>query len=51
VGEPIGRETYGGSNIRNFGGVRSEANEWMGRQHSIVIHLPPVATVAFKLER
>jgi 1,4-alpha-glucan branching enzyme len=44
-------ETYGGSNIGNFGGVQSENREWMGREHSIVIHLPPLATVAFKLER
>ena len=43
-------ETYGGSNIGNLGGVPSEAHEWMGREHSIVIHLPPLATVAFKLE-
>jgi 1,4-alpha-glucan branching enzyme len=44
-------ETYGGSNVGNFGGVQSEAREWMGREHSIVIHLPPLATVAFKLEK
>ena len=44
-------ETYGGSNIGNLGGVQSEAREWMGREHSIVIHLPPLATVAFKLEK
>ena len=44
-------ETYGGSNVGNFGGVQSEAREWMGREHSIVIHLPPLATLAFKLER
>jgi 1,4-alpha-glucan branching enzyme len=44
-------ETYGGSNVGNLGGVHSEAREWMGREHSIVIHLPPVATVAFKLEK
>jgi hypothetical protein len=24
---------------------------WMGRQYSILIHLPPLATLAFKLER
>jgi hypothetical protein len=23
----------------------------MGREHSILIHLPPLATVAFKLEK
>jgi len=44
-------ETYGGSNIGNLGGVQSEAREWMGREHSILIHLPPLATLAFKLEK
>jgi 1,4-alpha-glucan branching enzyme len=44
-------ETYGGSNVGNYGGVQSEDREWMGRQHSILIHLPPLAAVAFKLER
>jgi 1,4-alpha-glucan branching enzyme len=44
-------ETYGGSNVGNYGGVQSEGREWMGRQYSIVIHLPPLATVAFKLEK
>jgi len=44
-------ETYGGSNVGNLGGVKSEAHEWMGREHSILIHLPPLATVAFKLEK
>jgi 1,4-alpha-glucan branching enzyme len=43
-------DTYGGSNIGNFGGVRSEARQWMAREHSILIHLPPLATVALKLE-
>ncbi len=44
-------ETYGGSNVGNYGGVRSENVPWMAREHSILIHLPPLATVAFKLER
>jgi 1,4-alpha-glucan branching enzyme len=44
-------ETYGGSNVGNYGGVRNEDVPWMGRQYSILIHLPPLATVAFKLER
>jgi 1,4-alpha-glucan branching enzyme len=44
-------ETYGGSNVGNYGGVQSEDREWMGRQHSILIHLPPLAALAFKLER
>ncbi len=44
-------ETYGGSNVGNYGGVRSENVPWMAREHSLLIHLPPLATVAFKLER
>ena len=44
-------ETYGGSNVGNYGGVQSEDREWMGRQHSLLINLPPLATVAFKLEK
>jgi 1,4-alpha-glucan branching enzyme len=44
-------ETYGGSNVGNLGGVHSEAREWMGREYSILIHLPPLATLAFKLQR
>jgi 1,4-alpha-glucan branching enzyme len=44
-------ETYGGSNVGNFGGVQTEDVPWMGRQHSILIHLPPLATLAFKLQR
>ena len=44
-------ETYGGSNIGNLGGVQSEAREWMGREHSILVHLPPLAILAFKLEK
>src|SRR3954469_7910268 len=44
-------ETYGGSNVGNLGGVQSESREWMGREHSILIHLPPLATVALKLEK
>ncbi|MEY2481132.1 MAG: 1,4-alpha-glucan branching enzyme [Verrucomicrobiota bacterium] len=44
-------ETYGGSNVGNFGGAQSENTPWMAREHSIMIQLPPLATVAFKLER
>jgi 1,4-alpha-glucan branching enzyme len=44
-------ETYGGSNVGNFGGVPSQELPWMGREHSILIHLPPLATLAFRLER
>ena len=44
-------ETYGGSNVGNFGGIQTQDVPWMGRQHSILIHLPPLATVAFKLQK
>jgi 1,4-alpha-glucan branching enzyme len=44
-------ETHGGSNVGNYGGVQTEDVHWMSRQCSILIHLPPLATVAFKLQR
>jgi 1,4-alpha-glucan branching enzyme len=44
-------ETYGGSNVGNLGGVRSEQHRSQERDHSILIQLPPLATLAFKLER
>ena len=44
-------ETYSGTNIGNFGGVQTQDVPWMGRAQSILIHLPPLATVAFKLEK
>ena len=43
-------ETYGGSNVGNLGGVQTEEVPWMGRDHSILVHLPPLATVALKLD-
>jgi len=43
-------ETYGGSNVGNLGGVHSEPVPWMGREHSILIQLPPLGTLAFKAE-
>jgi 1,4-alpha-glucan branching enzyme len=44
-------ETYGGGNVGNLGGVQTQDVPWMGREHSILIHFPPLATLAFKLER
>jgi len=44
-------ETYGGSNVGNLGGVQAGEVPWMGREHSILIHLPPLATMAFKLDQ
>jgi 1,4-alpha-glucan branching enzyme len=43
-------ETYGGSNVGNMGGFEAEEFPWQARTHSLMISLPPLATVAFKLE-
>ena len=43
-------ETYGGSNVGNMCGFHAEGFEWQGRTHSLLISLPPLATVAFKRE-
>src|SRR6202162_6249990 len=43
-------DTYGGSNVGHLGGIQSEDRQWMGREHLILIQLPPLATLAFKLE-
>jgi 1,4-alpha-glucan branching enzyme len=44
-------DTYGGSNVGNLGGVQSGDAPWGGREHSLIVNLPPLSTVAFKLER
>lgn len=36
-------ELYGGSNVGNQGGVMAEPVSWMGRPHSLLISLPPLA--------
>jgi 1,4-alpha-glucan branching enzyme len=41
---------FGGGNIGNNGGVPSEPTPWQGRPHSIVITVPTMAVVYFKLE-
>jgi 1,4-alpha-glucan branching enzyme len=41
-------ETYGGSNVGNMGGFEAEDFPWQGRTHSLMVSLPPLATVAFK---
>jgi 1,4-alpha-glucan branching enzyme len=43
--------TYGGANIGNYGGTPSHAVSWQGREHSLQINLPPLATMGFKLKR
>lgn len=41
---------YGGSNMGNYGGMKSEAKPWHGQPHSIVITFPPLAVVVLKRE-
>jgi 1,4-alpha-glucan branching enzyme len=41
-------EVYGGSNLGNYGGKHTEQIAWQGKSHSIVITLPPLATLGFK---
>jgi len=43
-------ETYGGGNIGNMGGFEAEDLAWQGRTHSLMVSLPPLATIAFKRE-
>jgi 1,4-alpha-glucan branching enzyme len=43
-------DCYGGSNTGNFGGAYSQAMPWLGQPYSMVITLPPLATVIFELE-
>ena len=45
-------ETYGGSNVGNYGGRYSEENRaWQGRPHSILLDLPPLSVIAFKYKK
>ncbi len=39
---------YGGSNVGNAGGVQSEAIESHGRPASVLLRLPPLATMVFE---
>ncbi len=41
-------ETYGGSNVGNYGGVHAESVGWQGRAHSICINLPPLGLIGLK---
>jgi len=43
------RAIYGGSDQGNAGGVQSEDIPWQGQAHSVVITVPPLATVVFEL--
>ena len=39
---------YGGSNLGNGSGVWTEPTEWMGRDHSVSLTLPPLAAVVLE---
>jgi 1,4-alpha-glucan branching enzyme len=39
---------YGGSNVGNYGGLHADPIPWQGRSHSLVLTLPPLATIGFK---
>ena len=42
-------ETYGGSNVGNYGGRWSDEHwAWQGQPHSILLDLPPLSVIAFK---
>ncbi len=41
-------QTYGGSNIGNYGGQWSEGFAWQGKGQSLLVNLPPLAIVGFK---
>ncbi len=41
-------ETYGGSNVGNYGGRQAEPIAWQGKPYSIQVDLPPLAVIAFK---
>jgi 1,4-alpha-glucan branching enzyme len=41
-------EYYGGSNTGNTGTVYSEDVSWMGRPHSLLLTLPPLAAVVLE---
>jgi len=39
---------YGGGNVGNYGGAHADPIAWQGRSHSLVLTLPPLATMGFK---
>lgn len=43
-------EHYGGSNVNNMPGVTAEATPWDGLSHSVVVTLPPLSTLIFRLK-
>ncbi len=41
-------QTYGGSNVGNWGGRDAEHWGWQGKPYSIQVDLPPLSVIAFK---
>jgi 1,4-alpha-glucan branching enzyme len=41
-------QTYGGSNLGNYGGQHAEPIPWQGRDHSLLLRLPPLSTLGLK---
>jgi len=41
---------YGGGNIGNAGGVAAEPVPWMGRDHSVLLTLPPLGALYLRTE-
>jgi len=42
---------YGGSNVGNLGGIQAHAVPWNGRDYSLSLRLPPLASLFLKLRR
>jgi 1,4-alpha-glucan branching enzyme len=40
--------TYGGANNGNLGGMHAEPTPWQGKNHSLMLRLPPLAVIGFK---
>jgi len=43
-------ERYGGSNVGNYGTLEADDTLWHGRQNSLTMTLPPLATIVFRGE-
>ncbi|CAM2009981.1 1,4-alpha-glucan branching protein GlgB [Acanthopleuribacter pedis] len=44
-------EMYGGSNVNNSPGVAAEETPWDGFSHSVVLTLPPLSTLIYRLRQ
>ncbi len=44
-------QIYGGSNVGNAGGLNAEPTPWMGKPYSVLLRLPPLGVIYFKLQR